>query len=331
MKISISGVRPAMPMEWDQIWRSCDYATYFHSREWAEVWSSYTTGRIRPEPVVIEFSDGKKGILPVSVTTKLKGLVKECISSPAGTFGGWISKDSLTAVHSELLVDFLTNKYAKLTWRLNPYDKVVLQVFVPVSRQDDTLSLSLSDDFEKILSKWTKGHSSAARKARKAGVSVRCATALNDWVDYYRIYENSLRRWGDSATSKYDWKLFHEFWRRKSPNIKLWLSLYEGNIIAGALCFYSKQNCVYWHGAALSEFFGVRPVNLLMYEAIRHACNSNLSWFDFNPSGGHEGVQAFKKSFGPTLLGCPVVITEKTFAKLLYSATASCKRLMKLV
>ena len=316
MKISISDVRPAMAMEWDQIWRSCDYATYFHSREWAEVWSSYTTGQMRPEPVMIEFSDGKKVVLPVSVTTKLKGLVKECISSPAGTFGGWISADALSVTHAELLAKFLMSKYTRLIWRLNPYDKITFEVDIPITKEDYTYSLSLSQNYKDIRSKWTKGHSSAARKARKAGVSVRRATTRGDWIDYYRVYADSLRRWGDRATSRYEWAFFHELFGRNSPYIRLWLSIYEKNIVAGAICFYSKKHCVYWHGAALSDYFRLRPVNLLMSEIIEECCNTNLDWFDFNPSGGHEGVSSFKKSFGAKAWRAPIVDVEKRYAYL---------------
>jgi hypothetical protein len=40
-----------------------------------------------------------------------------------------------------------------------------------------------------------------------------------------------------------------------------------------------------------------------------------LTWFDFNPSGGHEGVRAFKAGFGAQLLSCPVVVRETAVSK----------------
>ena len=40
--------------------------------------------------------------------------------------------------------------------------------------------------------------------------------------------------------------------------VRLWLAELDGQIIAGALCFYAKQHVVYWHGAALTEHFRVR-------------------------------------------------------------------------
>jgi lipid II:glycine glycyltransferase (peptidoglycan interpeptide bridge formation enzyme) len=86
--------------------------------------------------------------------------------------------------------------------------------------------------------------------------------------------------------------------KRKSPHMKLLLAIYMNTVIAGILCFYAKRHVAYWHGAALQRYFGLRPVNLLMYESLKDACSGAYTWFDFNPSGGHKGVETFKKRFG---------------------------------
>jgi CelD/BcsL family acetyltransferase involved in cellulose biosynthesis len=59
-----------------------------------------------------------------------------------------------------------------------------------------------------------------------------------------------------------------------------------------------QKNTFHWHGASLEKYFRLRPNNLIYYEAIKDACESGFSWFDFNPSSGHEGVRSFKKRFG---------------------------------
>lgn len=46
--------------EWDNMWNNCPYSTYFHGREWAEIWADYTHGKIAPDPLGITISDGKK-------------------------------------------------------------------------------------------------------------------------------------------------------------------------------------------------------------------------------------------------------------------------------
>ena len=318
MSISIKNIRSATASEWDHIWKECDYSTYFHSREWAEIWNRYTKGKMRPDPKLIMFTDGKKAILPLSYRKTLKGLVKSYISSPAGTFGGWISTDELTVEHGKLLTNYLVDKHKNLFWRLNPYDRLAARNGIKITENDETHALNLSDDFETIYEKWSKGGwkkgnlapsrtAYMVRKARKYGVSVRPATTLDDWREYYQVYEDSLDRWGDRATSHYRWELFNEIYQRNSPYTRLWLGVYDSRIIVGGLCFYAKRHAVTWHGATLKDYFKLHPMRMLVCEMVKDACDRGYAWFDFNPSGGHEGVKAFKKSFGAQALPSPVV------------------------
>jgi hypothetical protein len=313
MNISITSIRKASSEEWDSIWHRCEYATYFHSREWAETWNVYSHGKIQAHPLLVTFSDSKRVLLPLSKQERLKGIVSICLSSPAGTFGGWISSDEIEVPHAELLGAYLTNEVDNLVWRINPYDKSALYLLengLEVDHMDETQTLFLDDGFEGILKMWTKEQPAllrAVRKAQKGGVTIKFTDTQDDWQAYYRIYEDSLRRWGKKVAEGYGPKLFESFYLRKSSHIKLWLAMSKETILAGALCFYASKHVVYWHGAALEKYFAVRPINLLMFEIIKDACNNNYTWFDFNPSGGYKGVMHFKNSFGPVLLPCPVV------------------------
>lgn len=292
--------------EWDDAWSSCPYSTFFHSREWAEIWAEYRNGKTVSDPLGVALSDGTRVLLPFSKEKMCFGLILRHISSPAGTFGGWLADVPLAGPQQVGLMQFIAKHYSNLLWRFNPYEKVLLTQEFSRVQDDETHALDVSAGFDKIYRGWTKGHASAARKARKAGVLVRLAKNQEDWEKYFRVYENSLSRWGANVTSTYSWSLFEIMFRRASPNIKLWLAEYDGLIIAGALCFYSSTHVVYWHGAALSKYFEVRPVNRLMYEAIRDAAERGFRWFDFNPSGGLEGVRTFKQSFGAVALASDV-------------------------
>lgn len=314
MSISIKNIRSATPTEWDYIWQQCDYSTYFHSGEWAEIWNIYTKGKMRPDPKLVIFTDGKKALLPLSYQRSLKGLAKNYISSPAGTFGGWISADDISVGHAVLMSKFLTKKLGNLVWRINPYDELVFKSGVQASEDDETHALNLESGFDAISEEWARRPlrlASKVRKARRAGVSVKLASTLEEWRLYYHVYEDSLRRWGNKATSRYDWGIFHDMFERHSRNIKLWLAIYEDEVVvAGVITFYAKKHVVSWHGATLEEYFNLRPVNLLMHEVIKNACKQRYTWFDFNPSGGHEGTKAFKKSFGAKGKRSPVVHVE---------------------
>jgi len=321
MNVAIASVRPARAGEWDSIWEACEYATFFHSREWSEIWSVYSKGRWRPDPRWLTFSDGRQALLPLASRKQLQGLGRRYVSSPGGTFGGWISADALSAEHGEALVHWLTHKLGRLEWRLNPYDPLAHQLEVPVTTLDETHAVDLSPGFDALRCGGAK-----VKKALREGVTIGVAASEGDWRSYFGIYEESLRRWGEQASSQYRWELFDDIRRRESPRIKLWLARFQNRVIAGALCFYARRHAVYWHGAALEAHFQLRPVNLLMHEAIRDACERGCAWFDFNPSGAHEGVKAFKKSLGGQPLPCPIVKIETTWRRTTKAIAAFVKK-----
>jgi hypothetical protein len=266
---------------------------------------------------MVVFSDGKSALLPLSAAKRHKGLVREYHSSPGVTYGGWIALDSLTPEHCKLLTKYLTQDLAQLIWRVNPYDSFAASILCSSGIPDETHALDLSAGYAAIYNAGTKGHTSAERKARKDGVAIEVAGTVAEWRSYYDIYQDSIRRWGENPATAYPWKFFENLFYRNSSHVQLWLANYQGELAAGALCFYSKSHVVYWHGAAAARYFTHRPVNLLLYEVIRHACESNYSWFDFNPSGGHEGVKAFKQHFGATSRLCPVVKTRSRLGRMI--------------
>jgi hypothetical protein len=315
--VSIASVRPASLSEWDLIWRECNYSTYFHSREWAEIWSKYTKRKMFLTPFFVSFSDGKKALLPFSCLKRgglapiLMGTTRLYLSSPECTYGGWISADKLDHNHAVLLLNLIEKKFNNLFWRLNPYDDIALKSGIKISDEGETHAINLERGFDVIASNMSKGHRSAVKQATRNGVSVRISSSIEDWLNYYQVYETSVSRWGNRLLGdKYSWELFHEIFIRNSPNVELWLSIYHDRVISGALCFHSKRHYVHWHGASLETYFNLRPVNLLLYEVIKNACEKGYTWFDFNPSATLEGVKAFKERFGAQALKCPIVRLE---------------------
>ena len=307
MTVSIETSAPADAAMWDELWRTCPYATYFHSREWAELWSAYSCGRVRPAPEQVTFSDGARALLPLSTEKHSRSFPRQCVSSPAGTYGGWLGGVDLGTAHKALLVKHLVGRRGDLVWRVNPFEGFELPQGLP-SEHDDTQALSLAEGFPSLMKRSTKGHRSAARQAERAGVTVSPAETREAWSDFAGIYGASVRRWGAQASSTYGSTLFESLRARAGSNVRLWLAYHEGAPVAGALCLYAPRHVAYWLGAALEEFFPLRPVHLLVYRAVEDACRSDREWFDFNPSGGHEGVAAFKKGFGATRLPAPMII-----------------------
>lgn len=333
--LSISDVTPATAAEWDAVYRACDHATYFHSPRWAQYW-----GRLRKKPEipvarVVRFSDGKRAVVPLTRKARASGLLDLLASATDGMFGGWISCDDLGEEHAMLLTDYLLDGLeCSLSWRVSPYDPHAPQIlnrireraaalFAPQSKSqklarcvanwrrpilidDTTHALDLGAGFDSVFG----SKSSSARRAKiaqKAGVQIEVTERLEDWREYFDVYQSSIARWGRDPNDTFPWELFELLFETPARERKLWVARYDGKIVCGALCFYAKCHVSYWHGSALKPYFKLKPVNFLMQEIIRHACEQGYRWYDFGPSGFLSGVIAFKESFGATSLPAPMV------------------------
>lgn len=329
MTLDIRHVQRATARDWDSHWEACEHATYFHSREWAEIWHAATRGKVRPEPQLVTFSDATTALLPLCSTSTLGNLARTYLSGHVATVGGWISDDPLGPEHASLLAEALTRRFGNVVWKLNPFDPLTEPFRAQANEPDETDVLDLAPGFEAVHRGWTKGHRSAVTKARRLGVTVRTASTLDDWRAYHAVFEDSVRRWGKDAILVHGVELFEEMGRRHSPNVRLWLAHHEGELVAGALCLYAPRHVAYWHGAALQRHFPLRPVNLLLYEAIRHACEQpHLAWFDLGSSGPLEGVRSFKRSFGPQALPCPTLRVEAEWVRLARAGRKAAGRLV---
>ncbi len=315
MSLSIIDVHAATDAEWDSCWQGCDCATYFQSREWVALWCSLAEIETRPQPRAITFSDGKTAIVPILTATAHKGLVKTHCLSAGGGYGGWLSLDALELGHAACLSRYLL-ELGNLEWLTNPFDPLVLASEMISGKKDDTDAVALHDGIDVVVRRWTKGHRSAVQKAVRAGVAVRRAESIEDWRKYHALYRHSVQRWGESATSDHPLELFEALGGLKSSNIVLWLATYEKEVVAGAICLYAGKQVSYWHGAALDSYFHLRPVNLLLHAAIADACARGKTWFDLGLSGGHDGVRAFKKSFGAVPLPCTYVVAATRWRRL---------------
>lgn len=311
MDIKIDNIRDASNEEWDNIWEKSLYASYGSSREWAEKWKGYTRGNVCPGPRMIVFSDGKTALLPFSIRKH----DNKHILSAAMSYAGWMSAENIGKEHEELLADYLTRDIENIFWLVNPFQEIsVPDKIAAKAAACETRVLNLTDGFELIYKKWKKGSiDRKARKALKSGVEVRIASRREEWTEFYdRVYQDSIERWGDNAGMVFETEKLKDF--KGTPHLRLWLAVYQSEIIAGNILSYGNGVAEYLISAALQEYFNLRPVNLLLCECIKDCCERGYAWFDFGPTlgmdgKGPEGIIAFKKSFGATEL--PVYVIDK--------------------
>lgn len=298
MSLAVVSARDATRDEWDAAWETCPSSTFFHSRTWAEVWQTYTQGRMTPAARHISFSDDQSVVLPLAVERLWHGAATNAWLSPAGTYGGWLSDGGLAPEHARALRDYVARTFKSRFWRLNPFDALSATLEPDVVQVDETHAVSLVGGVEAVFARAHTGHRKAVSKAQRRDLRCVETTGENDWRRYFDVYQDSLRRWGDSVTSRYDWPLFSALRELESPNIRLWVAVLDGRIVGGKLCLYAPRHVVSWHSVTLTEALPAKVADFMQYIAIRDACARGLEWFDLNPSGGHEGVRSFKAKLG---------------------------------
>jgi len=321
--VDSSGVLIETPTRetWRSIWSSCDSATFFHGPDWAELWQRFSAGRTRAVPELITFADGKRALLPLCFEDKLQGLLSRYVASPEATFGGWIADTVLTIEQASwLLGHLLDNRPASLVWRMNPYDAQAFEAGKRrgiMCRKDETHALRLTPGPNALLDGFKNGYRSDIRKALKHGrINVDVASTLDEWRAYYRVYLETLVRWGHQPHEGYPWELFETLHGLGSPDVKLWLGRYDGAIVSGELCMYAKRHVVSWHAATLKDYLRTHVAKVQIFRVIEDACKTGRDWFDFNPSAGLGGVKVFKESFNAEPLPAPVVYVDSALKRM---------------
>jgi hypothetical protein len=308
-RVEIARVRPAGEAEWDAAWLACDHSTYFHSRAWAEIWAEHRRGEIRPAPHVVEFGDGRSALLPLCEERAGGRGPRRRRSSPAGCYGGWISEEPLAKAHAERLVAHLVEEVPGLVWRVSPWDELALAASAGLGEAEHTRALRLEAGFEALEARFSTGARWGARRAAREGLEIGIAIELDEWRAYYAAYLDSLARWGERATSRYDFDLFARIRARDAEGARLFVARLRGEVVAGALVLHAPSHAAWWHGAALAAHLRKQPMHLLLHAAIRDACEQGLAVFDMGPSHGHAGVEAFKRAYAAEPLPCPLVRT----------------------
>lgn len=315
--VRIAVRRAARREEWEEMCRACGYATFFHTPIWADIFVRTNGGRMAPATEKVEFNDGAVAIIPMVYKGYLGGCFRLYFSMPAGTFGGWLSADSLTKEHAYQLIACFQEIH-DLVWRENPYDPLLASIDMRNTVDDFTQTIDLRQGFAVAEARSDNAHRKAVKKAYDNGVSIIEASNLEQWRSYFLLYEASRDRWKKKKLLRnrgYDWTIFEEIYRSPPEHRRLWLAQVKGTPVAGILCFYWNRHAVAWHGAAAAEFFECRPNNLLYQYVGRHAAEAGYHWFDCNPSGGFKGVVEFKEHLGARKLRSRVVNNRSFFRR----------------
>lgn len=312
MHAEIRAIRTPTALEWDTIWNECDYATYFHSRHWAEVWHEYMPAKKRPAPQLIEFLDGKKALLPITIALHGRGLIEVSESSPSGTYGGWISNDELTSTHAACLTKYLV-ALPNLFWMTNPYDPLVGDAVGESGEVAWTWRFDLRSGFDALHQRMNKG-----QIPRNYRIGVKSGLTLRPMEERFlpavgEIYQSCQERWENPVVYRAD--LFSILLRTPSCDFS---GVFDpaDRLVAAVITFRSRRHVAGWMEFAKGDDLRLRPFEFANYHLIEKYQKEGYWWFDFNPSGNRPGVDQFKRRFGTDKVELRTIKCESTALQL---------------
>ena len=142
------------------------------------------------------------------------------------------------------------------------------------------------------------------RLAEKKGVTVNMDCARDDLPTFYALLKETCARDGFLVRGI---SYFEDMWDALVPAgfMKLVLTYYEGEPVAGAIAYIFGDKAMYTYGASSNEHRNVMPNHLMQWTMIRWALAQGCKWYDFrgvSPNGSDDhlrGLNRFKEGFSP--------------------------------
>ncbi|MBX9621858.1 MAG: GNAT family N-acetyltransferase [Alphaproteobacteria bacterium] len=267
----------------------------YHLLEWHEVLKD--TYGLNPVYVIAEDANKIVGCIPLmEVKSILKGT--RLVSLPLSYNVPILSNHNEISLALLNLLQTMQNKYEYIELRdSNPthfkYNRVTNE---HVSSQINLDRFKSHDDY------WTQlKQRKRRRNIRKecADLTIRKSENKEDFKTLYELTSVSKKRQGAASYPKL---LFINLHKKMSHLTDLYIAYHNSVPLAGVLIIKFKSTSIYAYGGALHNKISkkYRPMDVLLWEAIKNAFNQNQLVFDFGSSPkNHSTLIAFKEKWSP--------------------------------
>ncbi|MBP6963426.1 MAG: peptidoglycan bridge formation glycyltransferase FemA/FemB family protein [Armatimonadetes bacterium] len=169
------------------------------------------------------------------------------------------------------------------------------------------MQLDLRPTLDEILAGFKPKWRYNIRLAEKKDVTVRSSCTRDDLKAFYKVLRETAVR--DRFLVR-GFEYYDQMWTHlvEPGYAKLFLTEYEGRVIAGALSFVFGDKCWYTYGASSNEHRNVMPNHLMQWRMIEWAKQSGCAVYDFrgvsqkqdsDAEDDHlQGLNRFKAGFG---------------------------------
>ncbi len=298
------------PGSWDDLIARDPSASFFQTRVWSDVLSAALPDH---EPLFAACHLGADLVAGLPVIRRSRGPVTVVESMPFGTYGGLVASDRAPTDAPTRLVSALLDAVAgaglgqvrivDFAGRLEH----ACDGFTAIASEAQVIDLDRS--YEEIWAGFRPSARNKVRKAEKAGVTVREARGIDDFIAYHALLEECSERWG--TPNPFGEEFFTALAGTGSDAVQMWLAVYEGNVIGGDLNFISATSVFNWGNVSHRESVSLGTVPLMHARAMEDGCRRGLETYNLGGSGGIDAVARFKSAFGTR----PVPYTEYVLEK----------------
>jgi len=137
------------------------------------------------------------------------------------------------------------------------------------------------------------------RRAEREGLSVRVGEQPEDLLEtFYDMHLHTRRRQGVPIQPRRFFRLIWERALSKGLGSVLIVEAGDRPIAAGVFLSWN-QTAIYKFGASDWDARSMKPNHMMMWHAVRTACEQGYRWLDFGRTdAGNEGLRSFKSSWG---------------------------------
>jgi hypothetical protein len=256
---------------WEEALKNSRNATFFHSPVWMKILEK-TYGHFENATIGFIFNSSNRAIFPL-VAEHSRGMLfkkRKHKSMPFGVYGGVVAEKRLHQEEIDTLFEYLTSiSITNMKIVENPFEQYTIpRTFI--EKPMFTHYITLHSDFEQLMKCISRGRIRNIKEAQKKGVTIRLASSIEDYENYYYHYQKRQDQWGEEAGTSYPWELF--------------------------FAFYYNHTILLWHGYTLQNYLDCYPSSLLHLTMLKDGCENGYMIYDLNPSVERPGVVKFKES-----------------------------------
>jgi len=169
------------------------------------------------------------------------------------------------------------------------------------------MQLDLKQSEEELLASFKPKWRYNIRLAERKGVTVNIDSPKSELPMFYAVLRETCRRDGFLVRSM---RYFENMWDALVPAgyMRLAMTYYERQPVAGALVFKFGDKAWYTYGASSNDHRNVMPNHLMQWRLIQWANEAGCKWYDFRGVSPNrepvendhlQGLNRFKEGFSP--------------------------------